>query len=150
MKCPYCGEDYNSVIDSRPSENGDGIRRRRECIKCGKRFTTYEKPEPIVLYVIKKDNTREPFEKDKIRKGIQNSCRKRPVTPQIIEKLVNDIENEVYSLGEREVKSSRIGELIMEKLKKVDEVAYVRFASVYHEFKDVETFVTEIQNMHKN
>ena len=144
MKCPYCGEDDTKVIDSRPADENSSIRRRRQCEVCGKRFTTYEKLETMPLMVIKKDNTREPYNRAKIEAGIVTSCHKRPVSSAQIRGIIDEIENEIFSFEEKEIPSSVIGEKVMQKLKMVDEVAYVRFASVYREFKDVNTFVEEI------
>ena len=147
MKCPYCGDENTRVIDSRSAEDGDSIRRRRQCDACSKRFTTYEKVETIPVFVIKKDNTREPYDRSKIEKGIMLSVRKRPVKIEKITKMIDDIENTIFSQDTKEVPSSFIGELIMEKLRSVDQVAYVRFASVYREFQDVDTFMLELQNI---
>ena len=147
MKCPYCGDENTRVIDSRSAEDGDSIRRRRQCDKCGKRFTTYEKIETIPVFVIKKDNSREPYDRAKIEKGIMLSCRKRPVKIEKITKMIDDIENTILNQDSKEVPSSFIGELIMEHLRNLDQVAYVRFASVYREFQDVDTFMTELQNI---
>ncbi|MCR5329799.1 MAG: transcriptional regulator NrdR [Lachnospiraceae bacterium] len=147
MKCPYCGDENTRVIDSRSAEDGDSIRRRRQCDKCGKRFTTYEKIETIPVFVIKKDNTREPYDRAKIEKGIMLSCRKRPVKIEKITKMIDDIENTILNQDSKEVPSSFIGELIMEHLRNLDQVAYVRFASVYREFQDVDTFMKELQNI---
>jgi len=150
MKCPFCNTPDTKVIDSRPAEDNASIRRRRQCIKCNKRFTTYEKLETMPLMVIKKDNTREPYDRSKIEAGIIRSCHKRPVSSQQVEDIVNDIENRVFSLEEREIPTSVIGEMVMDRLKTLDEVAYVRFASVYREFKDVNTFMSVIEAMLKN
>ena len=147
MKCPYCGDENTRVIDSRSAEDGDSIRRRRQCDKCGKRFTTYEKIETIPVFVIKKDNSREPYDRAKIEKGIMLSCRKRPVKIEKITKMIDDIENTILNQDSKEVPSSFIGELIMENLRSLDQVAYVRFASVYREFQDVDTFMKELQNI---
>lgn len=147
MKCPYCGIDNSRVIDSRPADDNSSIRRRRQCDGCGKRFTTYEKVEMIPLSVIKKDKTREPYDRSKIESGIMTSCHKRPVSVEQIEQTVDAIENEIYNLEQREVESSQIGEIVMDKLKDLEEVAYVRFASVYREFKDVGTFMDELKKM---
>ncbi len=147
MKCPFCNAADTKVIDSRPADDNSSIRRRRQCVSCGKRFTTYEKLETMPLMVIKKDNTREPFDRSKIEKGIIRSCHKRPVSSQQIESIVNEIENRVFSMEEREIPTTVIGEMVMERLKDLDEVAYVRFASVYREFKDVETFMDEINKL---
>lgn len=147
MKCPFCGSDNNHVIDSRPAEDDNSIRRRRLCDDCKKRFTTYEKIETIPLIVIKKDNTREQFDRSKIESGVLRACHKRPVSAAQITKLVDEVETEVFNKEEKEVPSSEIGELVMERLKDVDAVAYVRFASVYREFKDVNTFMNELKSM---
>lgn len=145
MKCPYCGTDNTKVIDSRPAEDNNSIRRRRQCEKCDRRFTTYEKVETVPLIVIKKDNNREPYDRSKIEKGILRSCHKRPVSADMITVIVDEIETQIFNLGQREIESSVIGEMIMEKLKDVDQVAYVRFASVYREFKDANTFMDELK-----
>ena len=143
MKCPFCGKLDTKVIDSRPVDENSSIRRRRQCEGCGKRFTTYEKLETMPLMVIKKDNTREAYDRSKIEAGILHSCHKRPVSPQQIGVMIDEIENQIFAREEREVPTSVIGELVMAKLEEVDEVAYVRFASVYREFKDVNTFMEE-------
>lgn len=147
MKCPFCGETDSKVIDSRPAEDGSSIRRRRQCYKCHKRFTTYEKVETIPLIVIKKDNTREAYDRKKIESGVLRSCHKRPISADRITQLVDEIETEVFNSEEREIPTDMIGEIVMNKLKDLDAVAYVRFASVYREFKDVETFMAEIQKI---
>ena len=147
MKCPYCGGDNSRVIDSRPADDNNSIRRRRQCDECGKRFTTYEKVETIPLTVIKKDKTREPYDRSKIEAGIMSSCHKRPISIEQIEKTVDAIETEIFNLEQKEVASSQIGEIVMDKLKELEEVAYVRFASVYREFKDVSTFMDELKKM---
>ena len=147
MKCPFCGEENTKVIDSRPADDNSSIRRRRSCIKCGKRFTTYEKLETIPLVVIKKDEVREPYDRSKIEKGVFRSCIKRPISVDQINELVDKVENAVFNLGDREVPSSKIGELLMDGLQELDPVAYVRFASVYREFKDVNTFMDEIKKI---
>lgn len=147
MKCPYCGNPDTKVSDSRPNDANTAIRRRRECLVCKKRFTTYEKLETIPLIVIKKDNNREPYDRTKIQNGVLRACYKRPVSAERIEKLVDDIENDIFSLGTAEVKSTVIGEIVMDHIKEVDPVAYVRFASVYREFKDVNTFIDEIRKL---
>ena len=143
MNCPYCNASDTKVIDSRPAED-NSIRRRRQCDRCGRRFTTYEKLETIPFMVIKKDNTRELYNRAKLEDGILRSCHKRPVSPQQIDHLINEVENEILSREEREVSTSFIGEMVMSKLKEIDEVAYVRFASVYRQFKDVHTFMEEL------
>jgi len=145
MKCPYCQVDNDRVIDTRPSEDGAAIRRRRECLKCGHRYTTYERYEPTTLKVVKKDGVREPFERDKIRRGLEKACFKRPVSDEQIATLVSAVEHEVSDRFDVEVDSHTLGELVMEHLKKLDQVAYVRFASVYRQFQDVRDFVDELQ-----
>ena len=147
MKCPYCGCEDSKVIDSRPTDEGERIRRRRECTKCGKRFTTYEIIETVPLIVVKKDGTRESFDRVKLFNGLLRACEKRPVPVEVIEKAVTDIESSLQNSLEKEVTSGKIGELAMEKLKDIDEVAYVRFASVYRQFKDVSTFVDEVTKL---
>lgn len=147
MKCPFCEHKDTKVIDSRHTEDGHAIRRRRECENCGKRFTTYEKIEEVVLMVIKKDGSRETFDRNKIMSGIVKACEKRPVPVAEMEKIVDEIERGLNNLMEKEVSSTFIGELIMDKLKNIDEVAYVRFASVYRQFTDINTFVAEIENL---
>ena len=147
MKCPYCGNPDTRVIDSRPAEDGSSIRRRRSCDTCGKRFTTYEKVETIPRIVIKKDNNREQYDRGKIEKGILQACYKRPVPAEVIRKTVEQIETEIFNREEKEIPSKVIGEIVMHKLKDLDEVAYVRFASVYREFKDVNTFMEELKSI---
>ena len=147
MKCPYCGNPDTRVIDSRPAEDGSSIRRRRSCDTCGKRFTTYEKVETIPLIVIKKDNNREQYDRGKIEKGILQACYKRPVPAEVIRKTVEQIETEIFNREEKEIPSKVIGEIVMHKLKDLDEVAYVRFASVYREFKDINTFMEELKSI---
>lgn len=147
MKCPFCEFPDTKVIDSRQTDEGQAIRRRRECENCNKRFTTYEKIEEMTLMVVKKDGRREPFDRNKVLSGIIKACEKRPVSMPDIEKTVNDIERSLNNLMEKEVASSFVGELIMEKLKELDEVAYVRFASVYRQFTDVNTFVAEVEKL---
>lgn len=147
MKCIYCGHPESKVIDSRSGEDGTAIRRRRECLKCAKRFTTYEKVESVPLIVIKKDGSRQPFRREKIINGLVRACEKRPVSLKQIEDLTNEIESKFYNSFAREIPSEKIGELVMEKLKSLDEVAYVRFASVYRQFKDVNTFIKEIEKL---
>ncbi len=147
MKCPFCDNEDTKVVDSRPIDEGNAIRRRRECEKCGKRFTTYEKVEASIIMVIKKDGSREAFDRNKILNGIVKACEKRPVSMDSIEKVVNDIERGLSNMLEKEVKSTFIGELVMDQLKSLDEVAYVRFASVYRQFKDVNTFIKEIESL---
>lgn len=147
MKCPYCGKENTRVIDSRPAEDGSAIRRRRQCDECDKRFTTYEKIDTIPLAVIKKDNIREPYDRTKIEAGVLRSCHKRPISIEQISSVVNDVETAIFNMETREVPSSVIGELVMESLKSLDQVAYVRFASVYREFKDVNTFMDELKKI---
>jgi transcriptional repressor NrdR len=147
MKCPYCGFEESKVIDSRPTEEGEKIRRRRECLKCGKRFTTHEVIESVPILVIKKDKSREAFDSQKLLNGMLRACEKRPVEYAVLEKAVNEIEASIQSSFEREITSDKIGELAMEKLKTIDEVAYVRFASVYRQFTDVNTFVAEVNKL---
>lgn len=150
MKCPFCGEENTKVIDSRPADEGSAIRRRRQCEKCEKRFTTYEKLEAIPLVVIKKDLTREPYDRSKIEQGIFRSCTKLPISVPQISEIVDSIETEVFNMGEKEVSSQVIGEIVMERLKSINPVAYVRFASIYREFKDVNTFMDEIKKILDN
>lgn len=147
MKCPFCSYEESKVIDSRPTTDGDRIRRRRECLRCSKRFTTYEIIETMPIIVIKKDNTREVFSREKLMNGLLRACQKRPVSVDAIESLIDEIETELRNSLEREVKSERIGELVMDKLKALDEVAYVRFASVYRQFKDINTFLEELNKL---
>ena len=147
MKCPFCGQENTRVIDSRPVPDNNSIRRRRQCDECGKRFTTYEKIETIPLIIIKKDNNREQYSRQKIENGIIRACYKRPVPTEKIQQAVNNIETKVFSLEEKEIPSSVVGELVMDELKDLDEVAYVRFASVYREFKDVNTFMDELKKI---
>lgn len=144
MKCPFCNEADTKVIDSRPAEDNSSIRRRRQCGTCGKRFTTYEKLETMPLMVIKKDRSRETYDRSKIEAGVIHSCHKRPVSTQQINAMIDEIENQVFNMEEKEVETNAIGELVMNRLKQLDEVAYVRFASVYREFKDVNTFMDEL------
>ena len=147
MKCPYCNHPDTRVIDSRPAEDGSAIRRRRSCDECGKRFTTYEKVETIPLIIIKKDNNREQYNRSKIERGIIRACYKRPVSAEAIQNAVERIEIKIFNLEAKEVSSTDVGEIVMDELKELDEVAYVRFASVYREFKDVNTFMDEIKKM---
>ena len=149
MKCPFCNAADTKVIDSRPADDNSSIRRRRQCETCGKRFTTYEKLETMPLMVIKKDDSREVYERSKLEKGILHSCHKRPVSSQQIDSMVDEIETQIFNMEEKEVPTSVIGELVMKKLQMLDEVAYVRFASVYREFKDVNTFIEEIGKLLK-
>ena len=147
MKCPYCNQDNTRVVDSRPVDDNNAIRRRRMCDECGKRFTTYEKVETIPLIVIKKDQNREQYDRSKLEGGILRACHKRPVPVQEISRLVDRVETEIFNREEKEVPSTVIGELVMNYLKDLDAVAYVRFASVYREFKDVNTFMDELKKM---
>ena len=147
MKCPYCGHPDTKVIDSRPAEENNAIRRRRACDVCGKRFTTYEKVETIPLTVIKKDRTREQYDRNKMQDGVIRACYKRAIPVQKIHAVVDEIETEIFNREEKEIESKEIGEIVMEKLKDLDAVAYVRFASVYREFKDVNTFMDELKKI---
>lgn len=147
MKCPYCSSENTRVIDSRPADDNSSIRRRRLCDECGKRFTTYEKVETIPLIVIKKDNNREQYDRSKIEAGILRACHKRPISADQINQLVDDIETEIFNREEKEISSSAIGEIVMDKLKDLEAVAYVRFASVYREFKDINTFMHELKKI---
>ena len=147
MRCPYCSHEESKVIDSRPTDEGERIRRRRECLKCQKRFTTYEIVESLPVIVIKKDKSREVFNRDKLISGMLRACEKRPVSINDIEIAVDDIEAMLQNSLDREVTSTRIGELVMDKLKSLDEVAYVRFASVYRQFKDISTFMDELNKL---
>lgn len=148
MKCPYCGKENTRVIDSRPTDDSS-IRRRCQCDECGKRFTTYEKVETLPLIVVKKDNNREPYDREKIVAGIVRSCHKRPISMKQINDMVDDIEGQIFNMEEKEIPTTTIGSIVMDKLKDLDEVAYVRFASVYREFKDVNTFMDEIKKILK-
>ena len=145
MKCPYCGADNDRVIDSRASQEEFTIRRRRECLDCKNRYTTYERLEDLQVKVVKKDGCRDPFDADKIRRGLEKACWKRPISSADIEGIVTSVEAEIYGRGEMEVESQEVGELVMGKLRNVDQVAFVRFASVYREFKDVADFVDELK-----
>ncbi|MDD6848429.1 MAG: transcriptional regulator NrdR [Oscillospiraceae bacterium] len=147
MKCPYCGFEESKVIDSRSADDGERIRRRRECLKCGKRFTTHEIVETVPVIVVKRDKSRESFDRNKLTNGLIRACEKRPVSIQQIENIVNDIESKLQSSLEREVTTQQIGELAMDQLKKIDEVSYVRFASVYRQFKDINTFMEELNKL---
>ena len=147
MKCPFCGDDNTRVIDSRPADDNEAIRRRRQCDECGKRFTTYEKVETIPLIVIKKDKNRETYDRSKIESGVVRSCHKRPVSVDQIEACVDEIENKIFNLGVREIESEKIGEIVMDQIRDLDQVAYVRFASVYRQFKDADTFMSELKKL---
>ena len=150
MKCPYCGYLESKVVDSRPADEGASIRRRRECLSCHKRFTTYETVESLPLMVVKKDGSRQSFDRNKVMGGIIRACEKRPVPYQAMEGLVTEIEQVLQNQMDREVSSAQIGELVMDRLKTLDEVAYVRFASVYREFKDIDTFLAELNKLLKD
>ena len=145
MRCPYCSHGETRVLESRPTDEGSSIRRRRECLRCGERFTTYERVELAPLIVIKRDGTREAFDRQKILKGLLTACEKRPVPLSTLEQVVTEIENELRSSMEQEVSSQTIGEMVMERLRSIDQVAYVRFASVYRQFKDINRFMEELQ-----
>ena len=147
MKCPFCGDDNTRVIDSRPADDNEAIRRRRQCDECGRRFTTYEKVETIPLIVIKKDKNRETYDRSKIESGVVRSCHKRPVSVDQIEACVDEIENKIFNLGVREIESEKIGEIVMDQIRDLDQVAYVRFASVYRQFKDADTFMSELKKL---
>ena len=147
MRCPFCNQDNTRVVDSRPVEETNSIRRRRMCDECGKRFTTYERVETIPLIVIKKDQTREEYDRAKIESGVLSACHKRPVSAEQITRLIDEVEIEIFNREEKEIPSSVIGEILMDKIKDLDQVAYVRFASVYREFKDVNTFMNELKKM---
>jgi transcriptional repressor NrdR len=147
MRCPFCGFEESKVIDSRPTDEGQRIRRRRECLQCTKRFTTYEVIESLPIIVIKKDKSRETFNRDKLMTGLLRACEKRPVSFDTLDNMIDEIEVIIQNSLDREVSSERIGELVMEKLKKIDEVAYVRFASVYRQFKDINTFMSELSKL---
>ena len=147
MKCPFCAYLESKVVDSRPADEGASIRRRRECLSCHKRFTTYETMESLPLMVVKKDGSRQSFDRNKVMNGLIRACEKRPVPYHMLEEMVNEIEQVLQNKMEREISSSEIGELVMERLKKVDEVSYVRFASVYRQFKDINTFMRELNKL---
>ena len=147
MKCPYCGKTDTRVIDSRPAEDNSSIRRRRCCDECGKRFTTYEKVENIPVMIIKKDDTRQQYDRSKIESGILRACYKLPISAGEIQRTIDDIETEIFNREEKEIPTSIVGEIVMDKLKELHEVAYVRFASIYREFKDVNTFMSEIKKI---
>ena len=147
MKCPFCGQDKTRVVDSRPAEDNSSIRRRRLCDACGKRFTTYEKVETIPLIVIKKDRTREQYDRSKIEAGVMRACYKRPIPIQRINEMIDSVETEIFNREEKEIESKEIGEIVMDRLKDLEAVAYVRFASVYREFKDINTFMDELKKI---
>lgn len=149
MKCPFCGHLEDKVIDSRPAEDGSAIRRRRECLSCSSRFTTYEKVELLPLLVIKKDGTREVYSQEKLLGGLMKACEKRPVSSEQLSQIVAYVENQIQNTAKREISTNEIGEMVMLQLKEIDEVAYVRFASVYRQFKDVNSFMEELQDMLK-
>lgn len=147
MKCPFCSQDNTRVVDSRPAEENNSIRRRRLCDACGKRFTTYEKVETIPLIVIKKDRTREQYDRSKIEAGVMRACYKRPIPIQRINEMIDSVETEIFNREEKEIESKTIGEIVMDRLKDLEAVAYVRFASVYREFKDINTFMDELKKI---
>ena len=147
MNCPFCGFEESKVIDSRPTDEGERIRRRRECLECGKRFTTYEMIESLPIVVIKKDGSRETFDRQKLLTGMLRACEKRPVSIETLDRAISDIETVIQNSLDREVNSDKIGEFVMDKLKDIDEVAYVRFASVYRQFKDINTFMDELNKL---
>ena len=147
MRCPYCNFPESKVLDSRPTDESNSIRRRRECLSCGKRFTTYETVESVPLVVVKKDGSRQAFDRNKILNGLVKACEKRPVSMEVLEKTVSEIEQKLLNSMDREVPSERVGELVMDALKEVDQVAYVRFASVYRQFKDIDSFMAELNKL---
>ena len=147
MKCPYCGFEDSKVVDSRPTDEGERIRRRRECMNCSKRFTTYEIIETTPIMVIKRDNSREPFSREKLTNGVLRACEKRPISLDQIEEIIDKVESRIYGSIEREISSRQVGEYTMEYLKNLDEVAYVRFASVYKQFRDIHSFMTELEEL---
>lgn len=147
MRCPYCNQPESKVIDSRPTEESNSIRRRRECLGCGKRFTTYETVENVPLVVVKKDGSRQSFDRQKILNGLVKACEKRPVPLDTLENVVNDIEQHLLNTMDKEIPSDRVGELVMDALREIDQVAYVRFASVYRQFQDIDTFVSELNKL---
>ena len=149
MKCPFCSHDNTRVIDSRPAEENNSIRRRRACDECGKRFTTYEKIETIPLIIIKKDNNRETYDRSKIEAGVLRACHKRPISANQINQLIDEVETEIFNMEEKEIPSAVIGELVMNKLKDLEAVAYVRFASVYRDFTDVDSFTKEVERINE-
>ena len=150
MKCPFCGHENTRVIDSRPAEENSSIRRRRVCDECDKRFTTYEKVETIPLIIIKKDDNRETYDRSKIEAGVLRACHKRPISANRINQLVDEVETEIFNMEEKEIPSQVVGEIVMNKLKDLEAVAYVRFASVYREFKDINTFMDELKKVLEN
>lgn len=150
MKCPFCGYAESKVIDSRPTDEGTIIRRRRECMSCEKRFTTYEKVENISIMVIKRDNSRQLFDGDKLLSGLSHACEKRPVSRSQLEEVVNKVENAIYNREDKELPTSTIGEMVLDELRELDQVAYIRFASVYRDFDDIETFMKELRTLKKH
>lgn len=150
MRCYYCGNLESKVVDSRSTDDGAAIRRRRECLNCGKRFTTYEKIESVPIIVIKKDGSRQPYVREKLQRGIMNACASRPVSVDTVDGILDDIEAAIHNSLEREVSSGKIGEMVMDRLRDIDEVSYVRFASVYKQFKDIDTFRKELEKLTKN
>ena len=147
MRCLYCGNLESKVVDSRSSDDGTAIRRRRECLNCGRRFTTYEKIESVPIIVVKKDGSRQPYDREKLQRGIMNACASRPVSIDMVDHMLDEIETTVHNSLEREVSSVKIGEMVMDRLRKIDEVSYVRFASVYKQFKDIDTFKAELEKL---
>lgn len=147
MRCLYCGNLESKVVDSRSTDDGTAIRRRRECLNCGRRFTTYEKIESIPIIVVKKDGSRQPYDREKLQRGIMNACASRPVSIDMVDHMLDEIETTVHNSLEREVSSVKIGEMVMDRLRKIDEVSYVRFASVYKQFKDIDTFKAELEKL---
>lgn len=147
MNCPYCGENRDRVVDSRESRDGDTIRRRRECLACGRRFTSYEEIEKVPVMVVKNDGSRQAFERQKVTSGLLKACEKRPISPKQIQEIVDDVEARLQSMPEREISANEIGAFIMERLKELDQVAYIRFASVYRRFEDVEAFVKMLDSL---
>lgn len=150
MRCMYCGHGESKVIDSRSADDGNAIRRRRECLKCGNRFTTYEKIERLPVMIVKKDKSRELFDREKIQRGVLSACASRPVPVALIDKMIDEIETEIYNTLDREISSQAIGEMVMKKLREIDEISYVRFASVYKEFKDIDSFKEELIKLQKS
>ena len=150
MRCFYCGNIDSKVVDSRSTDDGTAIRRRRECLVCGKRFTTYEKIESVPIIVIMKDKSRQAFDREKLQRGIMNACASRPVSMDMVDKILDDIEGTIHNSLEREVASEKIGEMVMDRLREIDEVSYVRFASVYKQFKDIDTFRKELERLSEN
>ena len=150
MRCFYCGTLDSKVVDSRSTDDGTAIRRRRECLNCGKRFTTYEKIESVPIVDIKRDGSRQPIDREKLQRGIMNSCASRPVSIDTVDEILDDVEATIHNSLDREVPSEKIGEMVMDKLREIDEVSYVRFASVYKKFKDIETFRKELEKLTKN